>query len=81
MKYGKLTDSFEATKKRYFPLLATQLLFFITLCIVFLVFGGFSILSLYMGLSSIFLVGIFIGSLAIAVAAFFLFFSSTDLDS
>ncbi|MCK4635115.1 MAG: hypothetical protein KAT37_04535 [Candidatus Aenigmarchaeota archaeon] len=74
MKYGKLKDSFETTKKRYLPLLATQILFFIILGIVFLVFGGFSMLSFYMVLPSIFLVGIFIGVLAIVVVAFFLFF-------
>lgn len=89
MKYGKLKDSFESAKKRYFSLLATQILFFIIVCFVFcvtfLIFGGFSLLTIpftsltFGGVPAIvslgILLGLFIGVVTSVAAVFLLFLS------
>lgn len=74
-KYGKFSESLGTAKKRYVPLLGTQILFFLIVAIVFAAFAAGPLMLTLAGFSFgvLLFTGLLLGLSAAVVLAFFLF--------
>ena len=75
MKYNKIGKSFEYAKKRYIPLLETQILLFVVSVSFFFIFGGFTLFAFFDVFPMSYVIGIIPGIIALLLISFFLFLS------
>lgn len=75
MKYGNIKESLSTAKKRYVPLLGTQILLFFMVAVVFAAFlaGPFILILLGVPSETLLLVGILLGISSLVLMVFFLF--------